>query len=163
MPHIAVPPFRRAAGFPASRRAGCRSRDWASLERREGAAAAHLARSDGPAVACRHPPELTGRAMSAWISAADSDRLYTRISSSMPRNHSDQIELPPKRSGCVLVTIGPVWSRVLTCTPLTNNRTAVPSYVTARCDHVFSDSALVPTADSSPPDVLAWPLGNAES
>ena len=37
--------------------------------------------------------------MSDCTSAALSARLYTRMSSSWPANHSGQIEFPPKRSG----------------------------------------------------------------
>ncbi len=40
--------------------------------------------------------------------------------------------------------MAPVCARLATCKPLTYNRIVVPSYVAARCVHVFTGSAAVP-------------------
>ena len=62
---------------------------------------------------------VTALAMSPWISAGVSARLYSRTSSISPLNHSPQIALPPILNALLDVTSEPDPSSVAVWTPLT--------------------------------------------
>ena len=67
-----------------------------------------------------------------------------RTSSIRPAKYSPNGPLPPMRSTPVDVRPAPVWARFATCTPFTYSRCCWPSYVAARCVHVFTASVAVP-------------------
>ncbi len=53
----------------------------------------------------------------------------------------------------------PVFAVLAACVPLTNRRTAVPSYVSARCTQVFVDSVVVANASPYVPPMIPPPAG----
>src|ERR1041385_2128313 len=65
------------------------------------------------------------------------------------------------RSGVVLVWIVPVCAAVATWVPLTNSRTAAPSYVRATCVHVLTPSAVGPPMKRTVPLNVAPPAGRS--
>jgi hypothetical protein len=100
--------------------------------------------------------------MSAWIAVAVSARLYTRTSSIRPLKYCPNGALPPMRSGADEVSIDPVSARDTACTPLTYTRKVAPSYVAARCVHVFNGIDVPVMPMSLPPagcrNPMALPL-----